>query len=270
MNTKKILIQVYSDIHIELWNKIPELPVNANYLILPGDICQMYHPMFYPFLDYCSARWEKVFYVPGNHEYYSTKSNLNGLEFEYKYRITEKYKNVFYLNNEYIPLNDEINVYGTTFWTIPPFRTTNEAKDFINDYNNINYFNQEKRNVVNLDIGYVNKMSNESFNKLQSYLNGEKKKTIVVSHFPPVRTGTSSPQYLSQNRIINSYFAWPDDTIEKFNTNNVLSWISGHTHMSYDFVKNNLRLISNQLGYKSELGKTCLNENGVYELLYTY
>ena len=268
MSLKKILIQVYSDIHIELWNKNPEIPVNAKYLFLVGDICQIYNPMFYPFLDYCSSRWEKVFYIPGNHEYYSQKNNINALEFEYKYRIQERYKNVFYLNNESIPLNDEINVYGTTFWTIPPFRTTSEARNYIKDYHNISYFNQDRHESVNLDIKYVSKMSNDSFNKLHDYLREEKKKTIVVTHFPPTRQGTLSPYYLSQERLINSYFTWPDNTIEKFNVNNILCWVSGHTHWSYDFEKNGVRMIGNQLGYKSEVGKTRLNENGIYEISY--
>jgi hypothetical protein len=92
-----------------------------------------------------------------------------------------------------------------------------------------------------------------------------------MTHFPPIRSGTSHPQYLSQNlqeeRKANLYFAWPDDTIEKFNLKNVPVWISGHTHWSYDFEEEKTRFLSNQLGYKSEIGSTCLNEEGVYEII---
>jgi hypothetical protein len=70
MTTKRLAVQIYSDIHIELWNKLPELPVNSKYLFLAGDICRLTHPLFYPFFDYCSSKWEKVFYTPGNHEFY--------------------------------------------------------------------------------------------------------------------------------------------------------------------------------------------------------
>ena len=75
MSARKLLVQVYSDIHIELWNKIPELPVKAKYLFLAGDICNQIHPLFYPFFDYCSSNWEKVFYISGNHEYYVKNNN---------------------------------------------------------------------------------------------------------------------------------------------------------------------------------------------------
>jgi hypothetical protein len=87
MAAKRILIQVYSDLHIELWNKIPEIPARAKYLFLAGDICIINHPLFYTFLDYCSQNWTKTFYTPCNHEYYTKKKNYNELLFEYKYKI---------------------------------------------------------------------------------------------------------------------------------------------------------------------------------------
>ena len=96
MSVRKILVQVYSDIHIELWNKVPILPVKAKYLFLAGDICDKNNPLFYMFLDYCSEWWEKVFYTPGNHEFYVRNKNYNQLLFEYKYEIEGKYKNIYF------------------------------------------------------------------------------------------------------------------------------------------------------------------------------
>lgn len=268
MSAKKLAIQIFSDIHIELWNRVPEISVKAKYLFLAGDICYFNHPLFFKFLDYCSSNWVKTFYIPGNHEYYIKKRNYNELEFEYKYRIEERYKNVFYLNNNFVSLYEEnINIYGTTFWTIPSFQYTNMAKQYLNDYNQISYFNKDKQQVVDLDVTYVKELANESFNLLQKYLNDTDKKTIVITHFPPHRSGTSAPVYLATDRFINNYFAWPDGTLSQFNLKNVPAWISGHTHWSYDFEQDSVRLIGNQLGYRSELGKTGVNESGLYEII---
>lgn len=266
MTTKKLAVQIYSDIHIELWNKIPEIPVNSKYLFLAGDICTLTHPLFYPFFDYCSSKWEKIFYTPGNHEFYEKNKNYNEMCFEYKYRLNERYKNVFYLDNESALLDDEINVYGTTFWTIPPFSSTMEAKMFINDYNWLSYFNKDKNKIVNLDINYVKNIANVSFNSLQTYLNNTNKKTIIMTHFPPLRSGTSAPKYLNNKSKSNLYFSWPEDTVDRLNLTNTPLWISGHTHWSYDFKRYNTRFISNQLGYKSETENTGLNEKGLYEI----
>lgn len=267
MSTRKIAIQVFSDTHIELWNKMPALPVKAKYLFLAGDICNITHPLFYPFLDYCSQNWTKIFYVTGNHEYYIKKKNYNELLFEYKYKIGERYKNVYCLDNNYVSLDDEnINVYGATFWTQPPFTSTYDARMYINDYNWISYFKQGQDQVVDLDINYVKQLSDKSFASLQEYLNETDKQTIVMTHFPPHRSGTSHPKYLTEKRISNLYFAWPDNTLLNFKLDKVLTWISGHTHWSYDFVENGVRLIGNQLGYKSESGDTGVDEDGLFEI----
>ena len=45
--------------------------------------------------------------------------------------------------------------------------------------------------------------------------------------------------------------------------------ISGHTHYSHDYIRNNVRYISNQLGYYNEAtnNDTLFNDDGLYELL---
>jgi hypothetical protein len=266
MSLKRLSIQIYSDIHIEMWNKLPDLPAHSKYLFLAGDICHLTHPLFYPFFDYCSSKWEKVFYTPGNHEFYIKHKNYNEICFEYKYKLSQRYKNVFYLDNEFVPLDDEVNVYGTTFWSMPPFSSTVEAKMFINDYNWITYFNKKQNKVVGLDINYVKNISNVSFNNLQTYLNNTTKKTIIMTHFPPLKSGTSAPKYLTEEKRTNLYFSWPDKVLNEFNLKNVPLWISGHTHWSYDLKNNDTRFISNQVGYKLEADTSGLKEDGVYEI----
>ena len=73
--TKKISIQIYSDLHIELMKNFPKIEPKAKYLFLVGDICQLNHHLFFKFFDYCSPLWEKIFYTPGNHEFYFKKKN---------------------------------------------------------------------------------------------------------------------------------------------------------------------------------------------------
>jgi predicted phosphodiesterase len=268
MSLKKISVQLFSDIHIEMWNKLPEINVDAKYLFLAGDICQLNHPLFFPFFDYCSSRWEKVFYTPGNHEFYSNKKNYNELCFDYKYKIQERYKNIFFLNDESVSLNDDINVYGSIFWTNPNFISTCEAKIYSNDYNCIKYFNKSKNSVVNWDINYVKELSKNMYDSLKTHLEETEKKTIVMTHFPPLREGTSNPKYNKQPDNITTYFSWNDNTTNQLNLQNVPLWMSGHTHWSYDIKKNDCRFISNQLGYKNEIGTTNINVDGIYEIEY--
>ena len=257
-------IQVFSDIHLESWNKLPIIPVKSQYLFLAGNICPITHTLFYKFFEYCSKNWKKVFYISGPEEFYIKKKNFNELSFEYKYKLTEKFKNIFYLNNDSISLDDKIDVYGSTFWTVPNTNSIYKAKSYIEDFNNITYFNQEFNKIVDWDINYVKKISDESFTLLQNHLEKTTKQTIIITHFPPIKTGTldSNNKY---NDITNSYLSWDDETIDYLDLKNVPIWISGHTHWSYNIQKNNCTFISNQLGYKSEMYKTGVNENGIFE-----
>jgi predicted MPP superfamily phosphohydrolase len=264
---KKISIQVYSDLHIELMKQFPQIQPTAKYLFLVGDICQLNNPLFFKFFDYCSPKWEKIFYTPGNHEFYSGKKNYKQLDFEYQLKFRERYKNVFYLNNNSAPLNDEIDVYGCVFWT-DSYNNNNS----LNDYREINQFSETKKYNIPIDYKFMKSLSDESLKSISNYLNQSTKKTIVMTHFPPIQEGTSNPIYSNQPLYLKDYFAW-NNILKDLNLNNVSLWLSGHTHWSYDILynknienSNNTRLISNQLGYSQEIGFTNIVQDGLFEI----
>jgi hypothetical protein len=259
-----ITIQLYSDIYIEDYVIYPELPVNAKYLFLAGNICRLNHPNFFPFFDYCSKNWEKVFYISGNSEFYSERKNMDEFEFEYHNKLKNRYKNVFYINNTFVKLDDNINVYGSTFWTNPPFNSTKDAKSYIKDYLYIYYFNKAERCIKNLNVNHVEKLSNESFDLLDKYLKNTNKKTIIMTHFSP----NNKTDKLNNIRDphINQYNNWSEEKIDELFLVNVPLWISGHTRNSHDLNINNIRYISNQLGKKFELGFTNFKEDGIFEI----
>jgi predicted MPP superfamily phosphohydrolase len=267
---KKILIQVYSDLHIEFLKQIPEIQPVAKYLFLVGDICQLNHPLFFKFFDYCALRWEKIFYTPGNHEFYSGKKNYKQLNFEYELKFKERYTNIFYLNNKSVSLNDEIDIYGSIFWT-------DSCNSDLNDYREIKQFSEITKQNIPIDYNFIKKISDEDLKSISNYLNKSTKKTIVMTHFPPVQNGTSNPVYFNQSQNLKDYFAW-NNILKELNLNNVPLWLSGHTHWSYDIMYNddgnnnsnsnlnNTRLLSNQLGYTREIGFTNIVQDGVFEI----
>lgn len=246
----KIAVQIYSDIHLEWCKKIPKIKPLCDYLILAGDIGKINNNQLSNFLDHCSKNWEKTFYVLGNHEYYIVNSNFTKINEMYKNKITDQFTNVYYLDDQIIPINDEINLYGSTLWT----PSVNDNR--LNDYNYID------RQVVNA----ISKIQKQ---KLVEYLNKTNKKTIIVTHFPPTQNNTSDPIYKNQPQDIKNYFAHKN-ILNEVKTYNILCWISGHTHYSYDFKENGVRCISNQFGYTDELisGVTKLNIDGLYEFEY--
>ncbi len=243
----KLKIQIYSDIHLELINKIPKIKPLADYLILAGDIGKSNNNLLKQFLEYCSQNWKKVFYILGNHEYYIKNSNYTKILNSYE-ELTNKFSNIYCLENKSIELDENIDIYGSTLWT----SSVNDSG--FNDYNFI-------------DRDVVNAISKKGMCNLKKYLNESNKKSIIVTHFPPTQNNTSDPVYKNQPQHIKNYFSHKD-ILQEVKKDNIICWISGHTHYSYDFKENNVRCISNQFGYKEELvnGLTKLNIDGVYEL----
>ena len=114
--------QIISDIHLEYYNRMPEIRnlflISAPNLILAGDICYYKHPNFEAFFKEVSRLYRHVFFIPGNHEYY-TKSDIPDESFEiidYLMRDKlKKYKNIFFIQQSYKELENVI-IAGTTLW----------------------------------------------------------------------------------------------------------------------------------------------------------
>ena len=278
MLLRKLLVQIYSDLHLELTKSIPKIVPKSQYLFLAGDISRFDHPSFKEFLEYCNENWEKTFYVFGNHDYWSHSSYLQEIKIQVKdFLEINKLTNIHILDNEFVSLNEDIIVFGSTFWTQSPFIDEHYAKMYINDYNMI----KVKRNIPdliqhNLSPKDVNKMYIEDYSKIYDVLNTNEltngKKVIVMTHFPPQQTNTSHPKYSLQGKEVKNYFSHPNKTIQYLdNISNILCWISGHTHYSYDFVSpEGVRLISNQIGYINEAmsGESYFTQDGLFEIEY--
>lgn len=244
----KINIQIYSDIHLELLSGIPKIKPLCKYLFLAGDIGSINKVTLFTFLDYCSINWTKVYYVAGNHEYYIPNTKFIELTEQYISIIKKKYNNIFFLHDQSIELDENINIYGSTLWT------QSDNSDYLNDINFV-------------DRHMINTISKMQLDKLMYYLQNNKKKTIIMTHFPPTQNTTSHPKHSNQDQNIKNYFAW-SSLLSKLQLDNIICWISGHTHFSYDFIEYNVRCISNQFGYRNEIHNTNFKENGLYEIIY--
>ena len=263
----KLTFQLLSDLHLELSTGLfPKIPIKAPILILAGDITNINHKSFNTFFKYCNDNWIKTFYVPGNHEYYSESNTIH----EIKSKMTNYFQdnqlnNIVFLDNSIYEIDNDLFVIGSTFWTPSPYPSNYQGKYLLNDYNLIH---QEKTQPISPQN--VNDFSDNDYAFVNEQIEKLKdKKIIMLTHFPPYRNGTSHPKYINQPDFIKKYFTWQNNTVSSFNKyNNILCWISGHTHYSYDFTENNIRLLSNQFGYRNELlsGESLFNSDNVYEI----
>lgn len=248
-------LQYVSDLHLEI-NQILNYeslvrPI-APYLALVGDIGHIQTNNYKPFFDYVSNEFEKVFYVPGNHEYYSnppTKitpvSTLYQLNYQMK-NLCDSYKNIHYLYRDTYKLDDfNVGIIGAPLWT-PYFSSYN-----IYISNNMTITSDYANYLHQLDITHID-------DKCRKFRNTNTK-TIVLTHFLP-SFSLISEKY--KNYPNKQNFASNSDFLFKYPIN---AWIYGHTHQASRQIINKILFATNPYGYKSQINKNGFNNQMLVE-----
>lgn len=254
-----MFIQVYSDIHLEFYKTFPKIERKAKYLILAGDIGRLCDTNYKEFIDYCSKTWEKTIVILGNHEFYHNKKTYEQLLKSYILFFSQ-YDNIELLEKDKTMLEDW-EVIGLTMWSniLPKYSHLLNCVDKIKT---TIYKNENKRKQ---GIGYekLNELHYKSKEWLYNNYN-KTKKTIIITHHPITHKNISQPMYEHEPIERKQAFA----TNLHFTNEKILVCISGHTHFSHDFIDNNIRYISNQMGYKEEMitNITKFNESGQFHL----
>lgn len=249
-----------SDIHLEF---APLFGLKGgDILLLAGDISlacvldpkrtdvnsQRVRYRFQQFLDEEVAKYDKAFYIAGNHEHY------NGFFYESHDLIRNYLKDtkVQFLQNEIVYLENDIALFGSTMWT--DFQSNNPVvKEFsrynMNDYNLIykKLVKPEER-TVRINPDDVLEDHYTSYYALKEALNTHKNNRFVVMthHTPSMQS--SHPRWGGTDNPLNyAYCNFFEDLI--IDNPNIKYWVHGHTHESHDYVLGETRVICNPRGY---------------------
>ena len=242
-------IQVFSDLHLEDLNNNIILEQHSNILFLAGDIGHIDDPKYAVFLDTCSLKWKLVISVLGNHEYYSKTESIDELQLRYK-ELYDKYTNVFLLEQQSMSLGN-INIIGTTTWG-------NFQEGHIGGSPKKIMQRTEEGNLKQIGCKNINTLHEKCKKWILNSIN-DQQYNIILTHFPL----TLENEYVRQEKhreedrkVLNEFGC------ELGLSGDNICCISGHTHYSHDFVKNNVQYISNQMGNNSERGITNYSKNG--------
>lgn len=252
MNLKNLKIQIISDLHLELYSD-PQFKdfidkTDASILALTGDIGIPYLPSYENFLKVCSERYELVFIITGNHEYYQSKNDNEKWSMEMTdneiEKIVAKFENIKFLNNKHYELNDEYVLLGTTLWSsISGEHNCFVAENCINDYKTIYYSDKNDLKLVTPE--YTNSLYEKNVKWLKENLaKYNSRKIIVMSHHLPSHK-MITPKFIGSPT--NCCFA---SNLDDLISPNIKYWLCGHTHDNVDIMINNCRCIVNPSGYK--------------------
>lgn len=234
-------IQYASDLHLEFeinsfYLQQNPLPPVADVLVLAGDITYLREDFYrHRFFDYVSEHWEKVFWLPGNHEFYCG-IDMNLYNFSKAVPIRN---NVFLVNDITIELND-ISLIFSTLWSEIEEKFARLIERNVSDFECI--------------VRDGKKLSSEEFNRLhynslefikkESIRLKNEKKVIVTHHLPS--NLCNATEFLGSK--INSVFCTElTDFVEECGAN---YWIFGHSHRNIPgFTIGKTKMLTNQLGY---------------------
>ena len=242
-----INIQIASDLHIDYNNEnvnidfkeylqFPCISNNINILILPGDIGCLYKlKQLENFLRELSSKYDYIFYVYGNNEfyYYNEEQKKTYEELISEGKSLLKIPNLYILNNKSLIIGDYMFV-GCTLWSKLYFN------DYFPSYFRIHNFTKYKYNkLFDKDLEYIKQSI--CYSKMNN------KKLIIITHYPPI-TFKKNITYKYDNFYNNNLY----ELI--YNNPNILYWIHGHNHKSTVSKINSTLIVSNQKGKYGDKG----------------
>jgi len=207
--------QYISDLHFE-FGKFMNIEKYADNIIIAGDIGDPTQKYYYGFLKYLSQNFNKVFFVSGNHEYYSKrKRTIDETELKLT-EMTSHFNNVHYLQNDVYHFPDsDVSIFGSTLWSLIKKEEMYDIINSISDY----------KLIYNFDIELNNQLHNVALSKLEENINNfSQRKWIIISHHMP-QTRLIEQKYKKFN--INSAFS---SDIPFLDNDNIHAVVYGHTH----------------------------------------
>lgn len=235
-------LQVISDLHLEfqkdggrhLLERRLELDPTARAIVLAGDIgvAGRYRHTLERAFAFFSGKFERVFWVPGNHEYYGTRVP----EVEAKLRkLVALFPRVTLLEPGVIGSWRDRRVVGATLWFPPHFPApyAGDPSDDMSDFSAIKGFRP-----------WVIRKNGEHVQWLREVV--REGDVVVTHHLPSYRSIPAK----HEGAPLNVFYVSNLETLilERMPT----VWIHGHTHEACDYRIGVTRVVCNPFGYPKQ------------------
>ena len=250
----RIRIQFVSDIHLEMIrNKYFDpsqivVPGEAEFLALCGDIGYPEDAILEEFLRFCSSKYRRVFWVPGNHEFYSP-SSTHHMTIQDKFKKMESlchtFPNITLMNQTAVDIaGTPLRIIGCPLWTNIPDDFASTAQKYMNDFRLI-YKTQADRITVN----DLNVWHNSDRAWIESEIRAAEQsghELVVLTHHLPTQRLVHEKY---EDHPLNVCFATSLDSIIRFP---VRAWLCGHSHTANEARVNSVLCALNPGGYPGE------------------
>lgn len=253
-----VQVTVVSDLHLETGYQ--ELP-GGEVLILSGDICEArslatefrrtrlveHTPGDYPYVDFFNiecAKYDQVFYVPGNHEHYRGRfdKTANVLRDIMPDNIKVMDRDVFEYRG--------IMFMGATMWTdmnkndpVTLWTTQNVMSDFKSIQNH--YVDRGVYHKLTPEFTVAEHRKTLGYFKQQLDANPEQPFVIMTHHAPSHLS--IDPYYMNATTMNGAYVSDLSGFI--LDHPQIKLWSHGHVHNQFDYQIGDTRIVCNPRGY---------------------
>lgn len=254
----QLLINSVSDLHLEFYDidNLPNLKFSneAEILILAGDIFvgnrkKGVDPRYTQWIIEAGKKFKHVLFIPGNHDYYSSRMDKMIREFRKQTVNT----NVILLDKE-VFMYKNYKFIGSTNWY--DFRLFSKYDWYLE-----NFLHQDISRIT--DFKKIQCVDNGSYRKLSPkkslILNRESKsfilkelnkddgyKNILITHHGVFKESVAEDE-LGKPLVFTESNDWGDEVLNSINPPVLV--INGHSHQFKDIKIKNTRLFINAMGY---------------------
>lgn len=244
-------LQIVSDVHLEFYSvkTIPTIIPCAENIALLGDIGKPFEDTYKLFLSQQSKNFKQVFVLMGNHEYYNCTKTVTMILEKAKI-VCSSFPNVHLLDNSTYDLTEKTTLVGCTLWSLCDYQTSLRMNDFYKIH--VDFYKNDLPETLKIRKPITIKMYNDWHIKDVAWLENNikeqqkrNKQVIVLTHHAPLHV--MNGKYV--NSPIQSGFS--SDLHHLFKPP-VISFANGHIHSNCDVIENNIRCVSNAMGYPKE------------------
>lgn len=244
-------IQLLSDLHLEVGDQYAAyagFPQTAPYLLLAGDVGRLADRDAYAgFLAAQARRYERVFLVLGNHEFWGMR-HADGLDAARGLCAEPRLNGrVELLHRRRWDFDDGggggegVSILGCTLWSRIPEESFAVVRSKVKDFARIEGWTPEEHVRQHEEDRAWLKSELEKMNGER-----ERRRVLVATHHAPCVRGTSRPQH-AENPWTAAFASEVLDGGGKWGR--VRTWVFGHTHYCTDFRRYGVRVVANQRGY---------------------
>lgn len=190
--------QILSDLHLEVGRQYSsyEIPVNARFLILAGDIGRLVdYDDYRSFLQKQTDRFQLVFLILGNHEFYAGSFTAGVEKAKQLQREPSLSGRLVVLHRQrYDVPGCYTTILGCTLWSKVPFEAREIVESKVKDFQKIDDWTVDNHNATHdSELAWLLKEIQSIRQENETARAQAPKRTIlVVTHHAPSLRGTSS------------------------------------------------------------------------------